>query len=358
MRILIGISHPKHVYMFKNLIKKMGDNGHEIKVVAVEKEITEYLLKQFQIPYELIGKNQNSLLKKILALPLWEYKTLRIACKFKPDIFIGQALPYLAHVSAILRKPFIVFEDTEHVQNLHRIVLPFADAVVTPKSYKNDLGKKQIRFDGYFELAYLHPNYFQPDPGILQKLGLESTNRYILLRFVSWEAIHDIGQQGLDFDTKIKLVKYLEKYGKVFISSEKELPPALEKYRIRLSAKDMHNFMYHATLLFGESATMSSECAVMGVPSIFIDFEGRGYTDEEEGKYGLIYRFSTQKQDQERAFRKAIQLLEKPDLKNEWVKKRERLLNDKIDVTQFMVDFIEKYSPNNDILNSKNHKNN
>lgn len=343
MRILIGISHPKHVYMFKNLIQKMEDNGHEIKVVAVEKEITEYLLKQFQIPYELIGKNQNSLLKKILNLPIWEYKTLMIASKFKPDIFIGQALPNLAHVSAIMRKPFIVFEDTEHVRNLHKIVLPFAHAVVTPNCYRNDLGKKQIRFDGYFELAYLHPNYFQPNPGILQELGLDYKDRYILLRFVSWEAIHDIGEHGLDIDTKIKLVKNLEKYGKIFISSEKELPPNLEKYRIRLPAKDMHNFMYHATLLFGESATMSSECAVMGVPSIFIDFEGRGYTDEEEDKYGLIYRFSTQKQDQERAFEKAIQLLEKQDLKNEWVKKRERLLNDNIDVTQFMIDLVKKY---------------
>jgi len=343
MRILIGISHPKHVYMFKNLIKKMEDNGHEIKVVAVEKEITEYLLKQFQIPYELIGKNQDSLLKKILNLPIWEYKTLMIASKFKPDIFLGQALPNLAHVSAIMRKPFIVFEDTEHVQNLHKIVLPFAHVVVTPNCYRNDLGNKQIRFDGYFELAYLHPNYFQPNPGILQELGLDYKNRYILLRFVSWEAIHDIGQHGLDIDTKIKLVKNLEEYGKIFISSEKELPPDLEKYRIRLPAKDMHNFMYHATLLFGESATMSSECAVMGVPSIFIDFEGRGYTDEEEEKYGLVYRFSTQKQDQERAFEKAIQLLKKPDLKNEWVKKRERLLNDKIDVTQFMIDLVKKY---------------
>jgi len=343
MRILIGISHPKHVYMFKNLIQKMEEEGHEIKVVAVEKEITEYLLKQFQIPCELIGKNQNTLLKKILNLPIWEYRTLMIASKFKPDIFIGQALPNLAHVSAIMRKPFIVFEDTEHVRNLHKIVLPFADAVVTPNCYRNDLGKKQIRFDGYFELAYLHPNYFQPNPGILQKLGLDYKNRYILLRFVSWEAIHDIGEQGLDFDTKIKLVENMEKYGQIFISSEKELPPDLEKYRIRLPAKDMHNFMYHATLLFGESATMSSECAVMGVPSIFIDFEGRGYTDEEEEKYGLIYRFSTQKQDQERAFEKAIQLLEKPDLKNEWVKKRERLLNDNIDVTQFMIDLVKKY---------------
>ncbi len=340
MRILVGISHPKQVYMFKNLIKEMESGGHKIKVVLVEKEITGFLLGQFKIPYELIGTNQKSFFSKILNLPGWEIRTFRIAHKFKPDIFIGQALPHLAHVSALLNKPFVVFEDTEHAKKLHKIVLPFADAIVTPDCFRNDLGKKQVRFKGNYELAYLHPNNFQPDAGILKEFGLEKDSKFIILRFISWEAVHDIGQSGLDMETKRKLVKEFERYGKVFISSEKKLPQDMEKYRIRLSATQMHNFMYHATLLFGESATMASECAVMGVPSILIDFEGRGYTDEEEKKYGLVFRFSTQRQDQERAIKKAIELLENPNLKNEWSIKREKMLNEQIDVTRFMINFI------------------
>lgn len=340
MKILVGISHPKHVYMFKNLIQIMESQGHEFKVVVVEKEITGYLLKQFNIQYELIGKNQPTLFKKIINLPMWEYRTLKIANKFKPDIFIGQALPHLAHTSTLFNKPFIVFEDTEHVQKLHKIVLPFANAVVTPNCYRNDLGEKQIKFDGYFEFAYLHPSYFKPDISILHEYGVHE-NQYIILRFVSWEAIHDIGEFGFDLETKRKLVNELRKYGPVFISSEKTLPPDLEIYRIHLPAKDIHNFMYYSTLFFGESATMASECAVLGVPSIYIDFEGRGYTDEEEEKYGLVFRFSTQKESQEQAIKKAIELLEKPNLKNEWLEKREKLLHDKIDVTKFMIDLIE-----------------
>lgn len=343
MRILVGISHPKHVYMFKNLIAIMSTQGHKIKVVVVEKEITGTLLEQFSIKYELIGKNQPTILRKILNLPILEYRTLKIVIDFKPDIFIGQALPQFAHISYLLNKPFVVFEDTEHAKKLHKIVLPFADAIVTPDCFRNDLGRKHIRFNGNFELAYLHPNIFKADPDILQEFGLEKEDIFIILRFISWEAIHDMGQSGLELETKRKLVKEFEKYGRIFISSEKELPLDLEKYRIRLSAAQMHNFMYHATLFFGESATMASECAVMGVPSILIDFEGRGYTDEEENKYGLVFRFSTQKQDQESAIKKAIELLEKPDLKNEWLIKKEEMLRDKIDVTKFMIDFIKKY---------------
>ena len=40
---------------------------------------------------------------------------------------------------------------------------------------------------------------------------------------------------------------------------------------------------------------------------------------------------------------KALELIQQPDLKEKWAKKRQRLLADKIDVTQFMVDFIEHY---------------
>ena len=340
MRILVGISHPKHVYMFKNLINIMECRGHEFKVVVVEKEITRYLLEQFNIPYELIGKNQPTLLKKILNLPLWEYRTLKIANKFKPDIFIGQALPHLAHVSALLNKPFIVFEDTEHAEKLHKIVLPFADAVVTPNCYRNDLGEKQIRFDGYFELAYLHSNYFEPNPSVLYDLNLSKDDKFIIMRFVSWHAYHDIGQSGLDFETKQKSVREFEKYGRVFITSENVLPKEFEKYRLNVSSEMIHHVMYYATLYFGESSTMASECAILGTPAIYVNSLRLGYIDDEE-KYGLVFNYSNSKRDQKKAIEKARVLLQNPNLKKEWQEKKQSLLSDKIDVTKFMIDLIE-----------------
>jgi len=38
-----------------------------------------------------------------------------------------------------------------------------------------------------------------------------------------------------------------------------------------------------------------------------------------------------------------VELIQQPDLKGQWAKKQGRLLTDKIDVTKFMVDFIENY---------------
>ena len=48
-------------------------------------------------------------------------------------------------------------------------------------------------------------------------------------------------------------------------------------------------------------------------------------------------------ENEKAAKQKAIELIQQPDLKDQWVRKRQKLLADKIDVTEFMVDFIENY---------------
>ena len=58
-------------------------------------------------------------------------------------------------------------------------------------------------------------------------LGLKGNKKYVLLRFVAWNAHHDIGHSGLSIEMKFKAVKEFSKYAQVFISSEKELPDDL-----------------------------------------------------------------------------------------------------------------------------------
>lgn len=339
MRILVGISHPKHVYMFKNLIKIMESKGHKFKVIAVEKEITGYLLEQFNISFEMIGKNQPTILKKILSLMMWEYRTLRIAMDFNPDIFIGQAEPHFAHVSALLNKSFVVFEDTETAKKIHRFILPFADAIVTPNCYKNDLGRKHVRFDAFFELAYLHPKYFEPDPTVLDDLELDNNDKFIIVRFVSWHAHHDIGQKGLGIEMKRKIIKELEKYAKVYITSENILPDEFKKYELKLSPEKMHDLLYYAQLYIGEGGTMAAEAGILGTPSIYISpFVGKlGNFEELENKYKLIYSFS----EPQIALDIGLELMKNDKSKEEWKAKREKLIQEKIAVNEFFVDFIE-----------------
>ena len=339
MRILVGISHPKHVFMFKNLLKIMESQGHEFKVIMVEKEITGYLLEQFGIPFTLIGQNQPTMFRKILDLPTLEYRTLAIALKFKPDVFISQAFPPIAHVSAILNRPFIVCEDTEIAERLHKFVLPFADIIVTPNCYKDDLGKKHMRFKGFFELAYLHPKNFKPDISVLDDLGINSNQKYVVIRLVSWHAHHDIGHKGMSLEIIQKLIEEIGKHAKIYISSESSLPDELKKYEIKLSPVKMHNILYYAALYIGESGTMATEAGILGTPSIYISSlaSSMGNFEEMEKKYELMHLYS----DPVMALNKALDIIKNNNSKNDCRLKRLSMLEDSIDVNEFLIDIIE-----------------
>lgn len=344
MRILIDINHPAHVHYFKNFYKIMTEKGHEIVIVSRDKEIAQDLLRLYDIPFIKRGKGSDGRVGKLLYLISTNLKLFSIAREFKADLFLNFLHPYPSQVAKLLGKTSLVFSDTEHADLHHKLTVPFAKTVYTPSCYRIDLGEKHIRFDGYMELAYLHPNYFKPDPDILGILGVSEKEKYVIVRFVSWKAVHDVGQSGVRLENKIKLVQELSKYAKVFISAEGELPAGLESYRIRIPFDKMHDAIYYSSLLFGESGTMSSEAAVLGTPAIFINSLTLGYLEEQEKKYGLVHNFRSDESSQIKAIEKALQIIQDKDTEN-YGKQHALLLSECIDTTKLMVDEVLRYQP-------------
>lgn len=320
----------------------MEKRGHNLKLIASKKDVSLNLLDAYSFNYEKISFHKNKNFPMIKRQIMYEYKSFKIARRFRPDIITGIGGTTAAHLSKIFKSKSIIFTDTEHAKLANRITFPFSDLICTPSCYKDNIGKKQVYYEGYHELAYLHPNYFTPNPKVIKELGLNEKDTYIILRFVSWKASHDFGHQGLSLDDKRNIVYELEKYGRIFITSEKTLPDDLRKYQISVSPEKMHDLLYYATLLYGESATMASECAVLGTHAIFCDYAGRGYTDEEEQKYDLVYNFRNEQTMAIESLKKAVELLENKNLRVEGKKKRDKLLSTKIDVTAFMVKLIEE----------------
>jgi len=342
MKILIDIGHPAHVHLFKNFAKEMLIKGHQILFTCREKEFETNLLKSENFDFISFGRKYRSIKGKAFGLVKFNYRLFKVALKFKPDIFLSAGSMYAAQVSFIYRKPHICFEDTFNFEQV-RLYKSFTKTILT-SNYKHPyLGKNNIKYKGYHELAYLHPKRFKPNNKILKELKLSENENYVLIRFVAWSASHDINHDGIDYKNKIKAIKEFSKYAKVFVSSEKELTDELKQYKLPTSPKDIHSVMFYACLIFGESATMVTEGAVLGVPGVYLDDTGRCYTKELEEKYGLVYNFSESKSDQEKAISKGIDILKKLDNKKTWVNKKNKILNDKIDVTAFLIWFIENY---------------
>jgi len=344
MRILVDINHPHHVHLFRNAIQIWRNRGDEVLITAREKDITTRLLDLYGLNYQLTGRQRiPSSGNFVLGVVESDIAVFRAAKGFNPDFLIGTSFA-VAHVSKLVRGQSMVFgEDDVNTSRLFWfITIPFADYIVTPDTLGEDFGKKHITYPGWHELAYLHPNHFTPNPNVLIEQGMEIDEPFCIVRFVSLRASHDVGERGLSEETKDKLIDIMLEKGRVIISSEEKPPTKYSEFQLRVSPDKLHHLLAFAQLLVSDSQTMTIEAAVLGTPSIRCNtFVGRTPVIEElEKKYELTFGFSP---DNEKAMlRKTKEILASPISQQPWKIRQKHLLDEKIDLTSWMVELLEK----------------
>ena len=346
MRILIDIGHPAHVHYFRNFISIMKKKGHTLCIIARDREGVQSLLDYYNIDYISRGKGNTKTPGKFLYIFKGDLIIYKHAKKFKPDVFLSFGSIYAAHASKLLGKPHIAFDDTEHSKLEHFMYKPFTDVILTPNCFYKSLGDKQIYFDGYMELCYLNPKYFSQTNTGWELLNLQRDEKYVIIRFISWAANHDRGQAGLKLPVKNELINLLKKNYKIFISSEGKLPDNLENYNLKIPSADFHNVLANATLYIGEGATTASECSILGIPNIYVNSLAVGYLIEQSEKYNISFHL----RDDTNVINKVSELLSNPNISTEFKAKKDKILNDKIDVTAFMVWFVENYPKSKKIM--------
>src|SRR2546427_4051027 len=265
----------------------------------------------------------------------------QVGAPIPTDLLVSTGSPYAAHVSAILAKPHLAFGDTERAALTARITIPFTDAVYTPDCYQGYLGPKHRKYNGYKELAYLHPKYFRPNRGSLDAAGLSETEPYLILRLASWDSSHDLGESGFSFEDgqdALTFVRQMERLGRVVVTADSAVRPPLDEYTVRLSPERMHDVLAFATAYVGEGATMAAEAGVLGVPWIFVSSTGRGFLTDQQSRYGLGYWGRDRHGAED-----GLSHLALPNLRSEWQQRKERMLSEKEDVVSFITREIEKW---------------
>ena len=338
MKITIDINHPAHTHFYKFFINEMKNRGHQVFVTVSQKDVNLTLLKKYDIDYCPMGTYGENVMQKILNLPLQDLKRFQYLKKIKPDIFLGCGSIGASHVSKLLNRECINFYDTEISEEQLVLFQPFTDVIFTPLSFRRIIPKKQIRYNGWHQLAYLSPNRFIPDNSIFDDLCIDKGRDFVGMRFVAWNASHDIGHKGIQ--NEIELVKRIEKKCDVFITSEKKLPKKLEKNRFKLSPEKLHSLLYYSKFYIGDGGTTALEASTLGTHSILIDSSAKYCgIDQELNKFGLLHIFDREGQ--------ANQLIDNyinnENLKKIGKEKKELLLKDRIDVTSFLIWFVENY---------------
>lgn len=345
-KILIYISHPAQFHFFKNIIRRLKEDGGEVMVLIKTKDILESLVKEEGLDYINIQSEprKNNALSMVWAQLKRTAKVLQLAKKFRPSLMMGTDAS-VAQAAKCLRVPAITTleDDVEVIPRLAKLTYPFTTDIMVPTCCR--VGKweaKKIAYEGYMKLAYLHPNYFQPDIHLIKQYIPEE--KYVLMRLAKLTAHHDAGQKEIEAEVLQKLIGMMETHGySVYISAEGAIPPALEKYVLHIDVKNIHHVLSGAALLISDSQSMSMEAAMLGTPSVrFSNFAGKiSVLEELENNYGLTYGIKAD--CPQLLYEKVESLMLQPDLKADFRLRRERMLKDKIDVTAFFSWFIENY---------------
>ena len=343
-RILIDINHPAHVHLFKHLIRELESSGNEVMVTAKNVKSITSLLRNYSIPYQTVGNKKDGLLWKYITEFFHVLQVLKIVLIKRIDYGIGVSM-VLPVVSKLTRmKSFSLDDDDLVITPVFGKFVSLADVIITPASLAyEDRGPNRICHNSFHELAYLHPNRFLPDPAILTEVGVKTGEAFFILRFNAFKAHHDGGALGLSLEQKLSLVDRLKPYGKIFITTERDIEPDLKQFQLPVSPEKIHSLMYYATLFIGDSQTMISEAALLGTPSIKLNsFAGRlSVPNEIEHRYSLCYSFLPA--DFDRMQLEIKKLLDTPDLKKEWSRRKAIMLADKIDLTSFLMQLVSGF---------------
>jgi uncharacterized protein len=353
MKVLIYLGHPAHFHLFKNTIKSLKLKGYDIKILIKKKDILEELLLKSKFPYLNILPEGRKDSKPGIAWGVIkrDLRLLRLCLTDRPDLMIGTSTE-IAHIGSLLKIPSINVneDDADVVPFFSKLSYPWSKYILSPSVCQNGKWeKKSIKYQGYHELAYLHPNHFTPSKKIVETyISLERP--YFLIRFAKLNAHHDRGIRGITDDLALKIINILKPHGNIYITSERKFDTTFEPYRLQMDPLEIHHVMAFASIFIGDSQTMAAESGVLGVPFIrYNDFVGRiSYLNELENKYKL--GFGVHPSEPSRLLEVINELLIMKDRNYLFDTRRKQMLHEKINVDSFLLWFIESYPSSVDIM--------
>lgn len=346
MNILIDIGHPGHVHLLHGVAEEMKKRGHKVFYSVRDIPVAKRLMEHYGMtPWIDLGGKKDSLLGKAQTVLSQDMQLLRFVRRTHINLGLSSGL-VLSHVSRLTKMKSFMFDDDDDAAEplITKYGHPLTDIVFTPDCIHRKT-KHAVYYAGTHELAYLHPNRFASDPSVLQHAGLAEGERFFIMRFVALKGHHDVGQAGLSLEQKRALVDLLKAHGRVIITSERAVEPEFEPYRLPVPPEEIHSLMAYSSMFVGDSQTMTSEAAILGVPALKCNtFAGRlSVPNMLENKYSLCYAYLPERF--EAMLAKIHSLLDMPSesLRAEWQAKRQQMLHEMIDPTEFFINHIEHH---------------
>lgn len=275
MRIWFDLSNAPHINLFKDLLKELKSEGHDIIVTCRPLSNTVSLLELHNIKHTIIGKHYGkNFFKKILGYPIRVMQLRTFIKPLKVDIAISQSSFHSPVAARLLKIPSIYMNDNEHAMGnipsficASKVLIPeFLNIKKVQKQGANI--KKIIPYKGVKEGIYLWQNYLSEN--ISDSKNADSKKIYIRPEprtaqyYKGGENFLDEVIITLKKDYEIIILTRDEEQSKHYNSSQFSGVNVPKKpFSFDEIAKD-------CLLFIGAGGTMTREMAVTGIPTISV----------------------------------------------------------------------------------------
>jgi len=353
MKVIIDIAHHAHVNFYKNTIDIFNKKYGEVSLIVRPRGSLVEIIKKECPNNDIIsiGTHHHSLLGKMLGLVKRDIQLMIYLHKKEFDLSTGVAGFYIAPISRILGKPSVLFyDDFEYKSNFYLSQLT-ATRYVIPSCIP--ITKRNIlKYNGFKELAYLHPNYFKPNKKALEQYELAPYN-YVFIREVSGISLNYKNFQYVDLST---VIHHLKKLGfKIILSLEDK--NKVDRFNndciiLEEPIDDIHSLLSFASFTISSGDSMARESCLVGTPSIYTG--GRDMIINKE----LIKRSCMFKVDDKQHLKDVVKNIIENDIKKEteetikhaikyeWEDTTEVIINNLLSVIYKDDSLIEKYQIN------------
>jgi uncharacterized protein len=297
MRVWIDMTASAHVLVFRPLIALLRADGHEVEITAREYAQTQELLALHGLEADVIGSHggrsrygkATSMLSRLSALRRW-------ARDRSFDLALAHGSHELTLSARRLRIPSATTHDYEFATLQHHLGFRAATRVVVPEAIPEDRLErfgvrppKLVRYAGIKEEYYLAD--FEPDPDVLQRLGVDASRIVVLLRPPPDVSLYHRHSNPLFPQTLDHLGKNPDVHAVVIprTARQREFVSSLELPSVVLPehAVDAQSLIAASDLVVSAGGTMNREAVALGVP-VYTTYGGRlGGVDEaliREGK--------------------------------------------------------------------------
>jgi predicted glycosyltransferase len=290
VRIWIDMTAPAHVLVFRPIIERLRDRGHEVAVTARDYSQTLDLLGMHGIDATVFGRHGGaSRPEKAMALARRTRAMRSFGAGRAFDLALAHGSNDLALAAAMLRIPAANTFDYEFAVQQHNVGCRLAKRVMVPdripaeRLTRYGVGPgKLVQYPGLKEEYYLAD--FEADPGVLDSLGVDRDRIVVVFRPPPDVALYHRKSNPL-FPQVLDRLGHDENVHAVVIP---RTDPQREYIRglglpsliIPDRAVDAQSLIALADLVVSAGGTMNREAVALGTP-VYTTYGGRlGGVDE------------------------------------------------------------------------------